>query len=98
MNQERILKVILGPHISEKSTSIHEKNSQVVFRVHKSANKLEVKNSVENLFKVKVDSVRILNKKGKEKRNRFGLGRRIGIKKAYVRLKKGYDIDFSGKE
>ncbi|AKE52860.1 MULTISPECIES: 50S ribosomal protein L23 [Kangiella] len=98
MNQERLLKVLLAPHVSEKATILAENDNQFVFKVAKDANKREIKKAVETLFEVEVDSVRTLNMKGKRKR--FGLqeGRRPNWKKAYVSLKPGQDLDFVGGE
>ena len=98
MNQERILKVLLAPHVSEKATIVAENDNQFVFKVAKDANKREIKKAVETLFEVEVESVRTLNMKGKRKR--FGLqeGRRPNWKKAYVSLKPGQDLDFAGGE
>lgn len=96
MNQERIYKVLLGPHISEKATIVAEDAQQVVFRVASDATKPEIKKAVEQLFEVKVDSVRVLNAKGKTKRTARGLGKRSDVRKAYVRLADGHDIDFIG--
>ena len=95
MNQERLYQVLVAPHVSEKATSVADKDRQVVFKVAVDADKLEVKKAVEKLFKVKVSDVRILNVKGKVKLNRFGLSRRNNWKKAYVRLAEGHDIDFA---
>jgi large subunit ribosomal protein L23 len=96
MNQERIYQVLLGPHISEKATIVAEKHRQFVFRVRPDANKLEIKKAVEQLFSVQVASVNTTVIKGKSKRFGRGLGRRSDIKKAYVALKEGFDLDFSG--
>jgi large subunit ribosomal protein L23 len=96
MNQERIYQVLLGPHISEKATIVAEKNRQYVFRVRPDANKLEIKKAVEKLFNVQVASVNTTITKGKSKRFGRNLGRRSDIKKAYVALKAGFDIDFTG--
>lgn len=96
MNEERIYKVLLGPHISEKATIVAEDAQQVVFRVASDATKSEIKKAVEQLFEVKVDKVRVLNAKGKTKRTARGLGKRSDIRKAYVRLADGHDIDFIG--
>ncbi|PVZ65751.1 50S ribosomal protein L23 [Pelagibaculum spongiae] len=96
MNQERLLKVLLGPHISEKATVIAEKNNQVVFKVVKDATKLEIKKAVESLFDVKVKSVRTLVAKGKTKRTGAIMGRRKDYKKAYVALAEGSEIEFAG--
>ncbi len=95
MKQERIFKVLLGPHITEKSAIAADANNQVVFRVVRDASKPEVKAAVEQLFEVKVADVRVANVKGKTKRTRHGVGKRSDWKKAYVRLEQGYDIDFS---
>jgi len=94
MNQERIFKVLLGPHVSEKSTIAAEVGNQVVFKVATDATKLEIKKAVEALFKVEVEQVRVVNVKGKTKRTKFGMGKRNDWKKAYVRLNEGQDIDF----
>lgn len=95
---ERIYKVLLGPHISEKATIVAEGNGQYVFRVTKDASKPEIKQAIEALFEVKVESVRTLNQKGKTKRTARGLGKRSDVKKAYVRLAEGQEIDFLGAE
>ncbi len=94
MNQERLLKVLLAPHVSEKSTRMTERYNQVVFKVARDATKPEIKDAVELLFKVKVKGVTVLNVKGKRKR--FGMihGRRSDWKKAYVALESGHEIDF----
>jgi large subunit ribosomal protein L23 len=98
MNQERIYKVLLGPVISEKSAAAGEVANQVVFKVLADANKFEIKAAVEALFSKKVESVRVLNVKGKTKRTRYGVGTRSDWKKAYVRLEQGQEIDFATAE
>jgi large subunit ribosomal protein L23 len=95
MNQERIYKVLLGPVVSEKTAAAGESSNQVVFKVLADASKLEIKAAVQSLFNTKVQSVRVLNVKGKTKRTRYGIGRRSDWKKAYVRLEQGQDIDFA---
>lgn len=95
ISQERLLKVILAPVISEKSTRIADKLNQVVFRVLPSATKQEIGAAVSSLFKVEVTGVRVLNVKGKVKRSGRVTGRRDNWKKAYVTLKQGQDIDFA---
>ncbi|QJD71541.1 50S ribosomal protein L23 [Marinobacterium sp. LSUCC0821] len=94
MNQERVYKVLLGPHISEKATIVAEDSQQVVFRVSSDATKPEIKTAVEQLFNVKVAAVNVLNAKGKTKRTQRGLGKRNDVRKAYVRLAEGSEIDF----
>ncbi|AJQ97588.1 50S ribosomal protein L23 [Gynuella sunshinyii] len=98
MNEERMLKILKGPHISEKATVVADGNGQYVFRVVKDATKPEIKEAVEKLFEVSVVSVRTLNQKGKVKRTARGVGKRSDIKKAYVRLADGQEIDFLGAE
>jgi large subunit ribosomal protein L23 len=95
MNQERLFKVLLGPHITEKAASATGSATQVAFKVATDASKLEVKKAVEKLFEVKVDGVRVINVKGKTRRTKTGMGKRSDWKKAYVRLAEGQDIDFS---
>jgi large subunit ribosomal protein L23 len=94
-DQERLLKLILAPTVSEKATQIADKYSQIVFRVASDATKPEVKAAVELLFKVEVDSVQIANIKGKPKRFGAHAGRRKNWKKAYVCLKPGQEINFA---
>ncbi|MGD8926847.1 MAG: 50S ribosomal protein L23 [Thioalkalispiraceae bacterium] len=98
MNQERLMKVLLEPHISEKSTNVAEQGNQVVFKVTTDATKSEIKQAVEKLFNVTVEGVQVSNTKGKTKRTRFGIGKRKDWKKAYVRLSEGNDINFLGTE
>jgi large subunit ribosomal protein L23 len=95
MNQERLFNVLLGPVVSEKSTMLADKHNQVAFRVLQDATKPEIKAAVEQLFKVKVESVQILNQKGRKKRfGRFS-GRRSDVRKAYVSLAAGQEINFA---
>ncbi len=93
-NQERLLQVLVAPQISEKATMLADKNEQVVFIVAPDATKPEVKAAVELLFKVDVKSVQIANLKGKEKRFGRSIGRRNDIRKAFVCLKPGQEINF----
>ena len=95
MNQERVFQVLVGPHVSEKAAIVADANNQYVFKVAINATKAEIKKSVEQLFKVKVDNVTTLRVKGKVKRNRFGYSTKPTWKKAYVRLEQGQDIDFA---
>lgn len=96
MNQERLLKVILAPHVSEKSTISAELSDTLVFKVATDADKTEIKSAVEQLFEVEVTGVRTVNVKGKTKRHGVRMGKRKDWKKAYVTLKEGHDIDFVG--
>ncbi len=95
MNAERLMQILVAPIVSEKSTMVAEKNNQVAFRVLQDATKPEIKAAVELLFKVEVESVQVLNQAGKAKRfGRFN-GRRRNVRKAYVCLKPGQEINFA---
>lgn len=96
MNEVRIMKVLLGPHITEKAASVGESSNQYVFRVATDATKPEVKQAVEKLFSVEVDAVRVVNVKGKTKRSGARMGRRSDWRKAYVRIKAGQSIELAG--
>lgn len=90
-----VFEVLLAPHISEKATRLAEKHKQFVFRVRTDATKVTVKAAVEKFFKVEVADVRIVRIRGKAKGGKIP-GRRSDIKKAYVALKPGFDIQFGG--
>ena len=94
MDQERLMKVLVGPIVSEKSTMIGEKHKQISFVVVPDATKYEVKAAVELLFNTKVSSVQILNLKGKQKRFGRYMGKRNDVRKAYVTLAEGQEINF----
>ena len=95
MNEERMYKIILGAHISEKATVIAEAANQFAFKVTKDATRPEIKEAVEKIYGVVVQGVTTLNVKGKVKRNARGMSKKPSCKKAYVRLAKGHDIDFA---
>jgi large subunit ribosomal protein L23 len=96
--QERLMKILLAPQISEKATFVAEKNEQVIFRVSPDATKPEIKAAVEMMFNVTVDGVRVANVKGKVKRMGRLVGRRNDWKKAYVCLAPGQEINFAASE
>ena len=96
-HQERLMTVLRGPHLSEKSHFVAEKN-QFVFKVRTDATKTDIKQAVELLFEVTVQSVQVINYQGKVKRHGGTSGRRAAWKKAYVRLAEGSHIDFLGGE
>ena len=98
MSMERLYQVLLTPRVTEKSTRVGADANQYVFRVVPDANKHEVRDAVEKLFDVNVESVRIVNVKGKNKSFRMRPGKRSDWKKAYVRLQEGQVIDFLGSE
>lgn len=93
---EKLYKVLLAPHISEKAASVGEVANQYVFKVSTDASKADIKNAVEKLFEVTVTGVRTVNNKGKTKVFKFRNGRRSDWKKAYVSVKDGDSIDFYG--
>ena len=95
MRTDRLMLVILAPIVTEKATFVAEKNQQIAFRVIADATKPEIKASVELLFKVEVESVQVLNRKGKEKRFGRFVGRRRNERKAYVSLKDGQEINLA---
>ena len=98
MSNERLYKVLLAPRITEKSTRVSENSNQYVFKVTSDSNKTEIKDAVEKLFEVNVESVRIVNVKGKTKAFKARAGKRNDWKKAYVRVQEGQVIDFLGAE
>ena len=95
-DESRLAQVLVGPIVSEKATSVGEKHNQVLFKVLRDATKPEIKAAVELMFKVEVDAVRVVNHKGKTKRFGRSTGRRDHIRKAYVSLKSGQELNFSG--
>ena len=96
MTPERMYTVILGPHVSEKTTILGEESNQYTFRVAMDATKPEIKAAVEGIFEVVVEDLQVLNVKGKTKRtNRGKIRRRSNWKKAYVRLEAGHEIDLA---
>ena len=98
MNQERLMKVLLSPHMSEKANMLAEQHQQFVFRVASDATKPEIRKAVELMFDVKVKGVSVLNVKGKTKRFGGRMGHRSDWKKAYVTLAAGEEIDLLGGE
>ena len=98
LNKERLMTVLVGPHVSEKTARLGDKNNQVCFRVRTDSTKKEIALAVEMMFEVKVDAVTTANVRGKAKRFGQTMGRRADWKKAYVTLAEGHDIDFLGAE
>ena len=93
MNQQRLMKVILAPVVSEKSTLLAEKRNQMTYKVLPDATKQEIKAAVELLFGVEVAAVTTTTTKGKVKRFGRTIGRRSDVKKAYVSLVAGQELD-----
>lgn len=95
LTEDQLFQVLVAPVVTEKSTRTAEDHDQVVFKVLPQATRGDVKAAIEQAFEVEVESVKILNVKGKTKRFGKSLGKRNDTKKAYVRLKEGSDIDFA---
>jgi large subunit ribosomal protein L23 len=89
-----IYQVIIEPRITEKANLQKELQNQVTFRVHKRANKIEIKQAVENLLKAKVLEVKTINMRGKRRRLGRNSGKRSDWKKAIVKLAPGENIEF----
>jgi large subunit ribosomal protein L23 len=98
LNQERLMTVLIGPHVSEKASIVAEKNNQICFKVRRDATKKEIAQAVAMMFEVKVENVQVSNVRGKVKRFGQVFGKRADWKKAYVTLAEGQDIDFLGAE
>ena len=95
-DEARLLKVLVAPIISEKATAAAEERGQVMFKVLRDATKPEIKAAVELMFKVQVKGVSVLNQKGKTKRFGKTVGRRDHVRKAYVTLMPGQELNFGG--
>ena len=95
-DENRLATILMAPIISEKATSVAEKHNQVMFKVLRDATKPEIKAAVELLLKAEVTGVRVVNQKGKVKKFGRSIGRRDHVKKAYVSLKAGTELNFSG--
>ena len=92
----RLMAVLVAPIVSEKATMVGEKSNAVTFKVLQDATKPEIKAAVELMFKVEVHGVSVLNTKGKTKRFGKSMGRRDNVRKAYVTLKAGQEINLVG--
>ena len=95
-DEGRLMQVLIAPVISEKATMVAEKSNAVTFKVMRDATKPEIKAAVELLFKVEVNGVSVTNVKGKTKRFGRSIGRRDHVRKAYVLLKEGQELNLSG--
>lgn len=96
--EEKLFYVVVAPHVSEKGTRVADKHRQMVLEVRRGASKPMIKQAVEKMFNVKVESVTTVNVKGKRKTTGRIAGRRQDWKKAYVQLKEGQDLDFLGQQ
>ena len=95
-DEGRLMQVLVAPIVSEKATMIADKTNAVTFKVLQDATKFEIKAAVQLMFKVDVQSVAVLNIKGKTKRFGKSIGRRDNIRKAYVTLKAGQELNLGG--
>ena len=95
-DEGRLMQVLVAPIVSEKATMIADKTNAVTFKVLQDATKFEIKAAVELMFKVDVKAVAVLNIKGKTKRFGKSVGRRDNVRKAYVTLKPGQELNFVG--
>jgi len=92
----RLMAVLVAPIVSEKATMVSEKSNAVTFKVLQDATKPEIKAAVELMFKVQVKGVSVVNTKGKTKRFGKSIGRRDNVRKAYVTLQPGQELNLSG--
>ena len=95
-DEGRLMQVLVAPIVSEKATMVAEKSNAVTFKVLQDATKPEIKAAVELMFKVEVKGVSVVNTKGKTKRFGKSVGRRDNIRKAYVTLKPGQELNLGG--
>jgi len=95
-DEGRLMQILVAPVVSEKSTMVAEKANAVVFKVLQDATKPEIKAAVELLFKVQVKGVSVLNQKGKTKRFGKTIGRRDHVRKAFVTLMPGQELNLGG--
>lgn len=94
--EERLLKILLSPHVSEKSSISSEQFNTIVLKVANNASKYEIKCAVKKIFNVSVESVNTLKIKGKKKRQSNRIVQRSNWKKAYIKVQKGQNLDFIG--
>ena len=95
-DEGRLMQVLVAPIVSEKATLIAEKTNTVTFKVLQDATKYEIKAAVQLMFKVEVKAVAVLNTKGKTKRFGKSVGRRDNVRKAYVTLQPGQELNIGG--
>jgi large subunit ribosomal protein L23 len=95
-DEGRLMQVLVAPIVSEKATMIADKTNTVTFKVLQDATKYEIKAAVQLMFKVDVKAVAVLNTKGKTKRFGKSIGRRDNVRKAYVTLQAGQELNLGG--
>lgn len=98
LSQERLINVLVAPHVTEKTAIAMQNSNQYAFRVRRDASKPDIKAAVELMFSVKVESVNVVNEPGKVRRFGKTPGRTQDWKKAYVRLAPGQSIDYEARK
>ena len=98
LSQERLINVLLAPHVTEKTALAMQNSNQYAFRVRRDATKPDIKAAVELMFSVKVAEVNVVNEPGKTRRFGKTVGRTQDSKKAYVRLAPGQSIDYEARK
>ena len=97
MNREKLMNVLIAPHVTEKTSLAMQNSNQYTFRVRRDANKADIRQAVELMFDVKVKAVQVLNEPGKSRRFGKLMGRTQDWKKAYVSLMQGQTIDYEAR-
>jgi large subunit ribosomal protein L23 len=97
VNREKLMTVLIAPHVTEKTSLAMQNHNQYAFRVRREATKTDIKQAVELMFEVKVEGVQVVNEPGKIRRFGRRIGRTQDWKKAYVRLAEGQTIDYEAR-
>jgi large subunit ribosomal protein L23 len=98
IRHDQIRTILIEPHVSEKTTLLNQENGQIAFKVRSDSNKKQIKRAVEEMFDVKVSSVKTVSVKGKKKRMGMRSGKTNDWKKAYIKLAEGQNLDFMNTE
>ena len=98
IRHDQIRTILIEPHVSEKTTLLNQENGQIAFKVRSDSNKKQIKRAVEEMFNVKVSSVKTVSVKGKKKRMGMRSGKTKDRKKAYIKLAEGQKLDFMNTE
>ena len=98
IRHNQIRTILIEPHVSEKTTLLNQNSGQIAFKVRSDSNKKQIKRAVEEMFKVKVSSVKTVSVKGKKKRMGMRSGKTNDWKKAYIKLEEGQNLDFMNTE
>jgi large subunit ribosomal protein L23 len=98
IRHDQIRTILIEPHVSEKTTLLNQENGQIAFKVRSDSNKKQIKRAVEEMFNVKVSSVKTVSVKGKKKRMGIRSGKTNDWKKAYIKLAEGQNLDFMNTE